>query len=100
MTINRIEEEGKLTLQLEGWLDVETVGTMKEAMAEKEIPAELIFDFGKLEYIASLGIREIVAAYKKQKGAGGTFKIINVQPDILSIFKMTGLDKKLDIAGA
>ena len=45
-----------------------------------------------LEYISSSGVREVVAAYKKMSGA---LTVKNAAPSIMSIFKATGIDKKI-----
>ena len=49
----------------------------------------------KLEYISSAGLRLIVAAYKKMNGA---LTLRNVSGEIMSVIKMTGLDKRIVIA--
>ena len=53
--------------------------------------------FSKLEYISSAGVREVVAAYRKQKERKGAFAVINTGADVYDVFDMTGLTKKIDI---
>lgn len=100
MTITKTEENGIITLKVEGWLDVQTTPEL-HAYAE-ELPAaeELIFDFADLEYISSAGVREVVAAYRKQLETGGAFRVINVSTDVMDVFSMTGLNKKISITEA
>ena len=97
MTITKIEENGCITLKIEGWLDIETTPELHAYMEELPASKELIFDLEGLEYISSSGVREAVAAYRRQKEAGGSFALINLTPEVRDIFAMTGLDKKLDI---
>ena len=97
MTINKVEENGVVTLRVAGWLDVETTPKLHEYMETLPACKELNFDFSELEYISSAGVREVVAAYRRQKDAEGSFAVINVNPDVLDVFNMTGLTKKIDI---
>ncbi|MBR3241618.1 MAG: STAS domain-containing protein [Parasporobacterium sp.] len=97
MTINKVEENGKITLQIEGWLDVETTPELHAYMENLPASEELYFDFSNLEYISSAGVREVVQAYRRQKAAEGSFAVLNVNPDVMDVFSMTGLNKKMDI---
>lgn len=99
MTLNKKEEDGRITIEVDGWLDVETTPQLHTYMEELPETKDLVFDFAKLEYISSAGVREVVAAYRRQKEAEGSFSVINVSVDVMDVFHMTGLDKKLDIKG-
>lgn len=100
MTLNKKEEDGRITIEVDGWLDVETTPQLHTYMEELPETKYLVFDFAKLEYISSAGVREVVAAYRRQKEADGSFSVVNVSVDVMDVFHMTGLDKKLDIRGA
>ena len=54
------------------------------------------FDFAKLEYISSAGLRQVISAYKKMAGKDG-FKIIHVSDEVLDVFRLTGFDQKIQI---
>ena len=56
----------------------------------------LVFDFAKLEYISSAGLRQVIVAYKKMAQKDG-FKIINVSDEVYDVFSLTGFDSKIDI---
>ena len=71
----------KTTMEIVGWLDTQTA---------------LVFDFAKLEYISSAGLRQVIAAYKKMQNKDG-FKIINVSDEVFDVFSLTGFDQKIDI---
>ena len=58
---------------------------------------ELVLDFDKVEYMASAGLRQVVYAHRKAKELGASFSVVNVASGVMSIFKMTGIDKKLNI---
>ena len=97
MTITRIDEGGKVTLKLDGWLDTVAAPQLGEAMDTVTEASELILDLETVEYIASSGIRQIVACYRKAREMGASFCVIHVAPEVMSIFEMTGMDRKIDI---
>lgn len=97
MTIEQINEEGKITIKLDGWLDVEGSPQLGEVIDAIDCAKELILDFTKVEYISSAGIRMLVASHRKAKELEAEFSIIHVNSEVMSILAMTGLDKKLGI---
>lgn len=97
MTITKNIENDKATLFVEGWLDTQASPELGREVGELSGIKSLIFDFEKLEYISSSGLREVVSAYKKMKAAGGALSIIHVNSEVMDVFRLTGFDKKLDI---
>ena len=98
MTITKTMNGDEAVLAFEGWLDTQAAPEMHaEVEALGEDIKSIVFDFGKLEYISSSGIREVVAAYKKMDGA---LVVKNVSSGIMSIFKATGIDKKVRFENA
>lgn len=61
-----------------------------------DVPTELIFDFEKLEYISSAGLRVLLSTQKIMNKQGG-MKILNVNDIIMEIFKVTGFADILTI---
>lgn len=51
---------------------------------------DLTFDFKKLEYLSSAGLRVLMSA-QKIMNKQGKMKLINVNEEVLEIFDMTGL---------
>ena len=95
MTVEKNVCENAAEMKLIGWLDTQTAPELDaEIKALGEEITSLTLDFEKLEYISSAGLRLIVAAYKKMNGA---LTIRNVSGEIMSVIKMTGLDKRIDI---
>ncbi len=93
MTITKTVNGNEAVLSVEGWLDTAASPEMhKEIEGLDEGIESLVIDLEKLEYISSSGVREIVAAYKKMSGA---LTVKNAAPSIMSIFKATGIDKKI-----
>ncbi|MBQ2545487.1 MAG: STAS domain-containing protein [Clostridia bacterium] len=95
MTIEKNVCENTAEIKLTGWLDTQTAPELdKEIKSLGEEITALTLDMEKLEYISSAGLRLIVAAYKKMNGA---LTLRNVSGEIMSVIKMTGLDKRIVI---
>ena len=95
MEITKTVEGEKATLAIEGWLDTQTAPELGAAIDELgDDVTQLEFDFAKLEYVSSAGIRQIVAAHKKM---GGKLTVRDVPPAVLEVFRLTGVDKRLTI---
>ena len=87
----------KVTMEISGWLDTQTAPQLeKELSGLDDSVRSLVFDFSKLEYISSAGIRQIISAYKKMAGKDG-FKIVHVSDEVFEVFQLTGLDQKIQI---
>ena len=97
MEITSKREESKVTMEITGWLDTQTAPQLGEALSQlDDNVTSLVFDFSKLEYISSAGLRQVVTAYKKMAGKEG-FKIINVSNEVYDVFRLTGFDQKIQI---
>lgn len=97
MEITSKREESKVTMEITGWLDTQTAPQLGEALSQlDDNVTSLVFDFSKLEYISSAGLRQVVTAYKKMAGKDG-FKIINVSNEVFDVFRLTGFDQKIQI---
>ena len=97
MTINKYSEGEKLTLAISGRLD-----TNSSPMLETELRqsvngvTELIFDFSKVEYISSAGLRVLLAA-QKVMNRQGSMKLIGVSVEVMEVFEITGFADILTI---
>lgn len=98
MTINKKIENNSAILFVEGWLDTQSSPELGNEIDSLSNIYNLVLDFENLEYISSSGLRQVISAYKKITNNGGTFSIINVRSEVMDIFSLTGLDKKLDIS--
>ncbi|MBQ0083227.1 MAG: STAS domain-containing protein [Clostridiales bacterium] len=97
MNISIQKNGGAITLILDGWLDTMSSPELAAEVEKINSAAAIILDFSGVEYIASSGLRQVVAASRKAKEIGAEFSVINVCPEIMSIFALTGLEKKLSI---
>lgn len=97
MTIIKNLEGTKLEILLEGRLDT-TTSPMLETELKQSIDGitELIFNFEKLEYISSAGLRILLAA-QKIMNKQGTMVVKNVNEIIDEVFEVTGFSDILTI---
>ena len=97
MIINKVHKGSALTLLIEGRLETITAPEL-EAVVKNELDgiAELTFDFAKLDYISSAGLRVLLSAQKKMS-AQGSMKVINSNEIVNEIFSVTGFDDILTL---
>ena len=97
MTIQQIKNEKALTVVLEGRLDTMTAPELEAVLKTAlEGVEELTFDFEKLDYISSAGLRVLLAA-QKTMNRQGSMKVKNANEIIMEIFEVTGFSDILTI---
>ena len=97
MTIQQIKNEKALTVVLEGRLDTMTAPELEAVLKTAlEGVEELTFDFEKLDYISSAGLRVLLAA-QKTMNRQGSMKVVHANEIILEIFEVTGFSDILTI---
>lgn len=90
MTIQKKEEGNKVIVSLEGRLDTTTAPELEKALADViGKTSELEFDFEKLEYVSSAGLRVLLNTHK-QISKAGTMSICHVNEVIMEVFEVTG----------
>ncbi len=90
MTINKTANGNELTIALEGRLDTTTAPQLDDELKSAlEGIAKLEFNFEKLEYISSAGLRVLLSA-QKVMNKQGSMVIKNVNEEIQEIFEVTG----------
>ena len=90
MTINKNLEGSKLTLILEGRLDTVTAPALEAELKQSlNDVTELVFDFSKLEYISSAGLRVLLSS-QKIMNKQGSMVIRHVNETIMEVFEVTG----------
>ena len=97
MNIEQKRSGSALTIAPEGYLDTTTTPELR-AVLETALAGvkELTFDFEKLEYISSSGLRLLLYA-QKVMNEQGTMKVIHANSVILEIFEVTGFADVLTI---
>ena len=100
MTVTTKKDGTKLVISAEGKLGTTTAPELEHALRDNiDGVTELVFDFEKLDYMASAGLRVLMSAAKVMKKQG-TLKIINVTESVMEVFAYTGMADVLDITPA
>jgi len=98
MTIDRITENGAVTLAVSGELTAMTAEHLNTAI-ETAIgeSASLTLDLKDLEYVASAGLRVLLRAKKMLDAKEGKFIICNVCEEVMNVLEITGFNNMLEI---
>ena len=97
MKIEQTRDNSTLTLALEGRLDTITAPELEQVVnANLEVLTALIFDFAKLEYVSSAGLRVLLSAQKKMNKQG-KMEVKNVCAEIMEVLDITGFSDILTI---
>ncbi|MCR5200136.1 MAG: STAS domain-containing protein [Saccharofermentans sp.] len=97
LNIEKKVQGRNLNIALEGRLDTTTAPDL-EAIVRGELDGaeQLTFDFAKLEYISSAGLRILLAA-QKIMNKQGKMVVKNVSEEVKEIFEVTGFSDILTI---
>ena len=97
MTIDIKINANETIVKLDGRLDTVTSPELEKAI-ENDIgnTKNLVLDIKDVEYISSAGLRIILAAQKKMNKLG-SMKVINVCPEVMEVFELTGFADILSI---
>lgn len=98
MNVSTRVENGTLFIELEGRLDTVTSQELGNQLPlEKRKDLDIDFDFKKLEYVSSAGLRLLVLFKKEAQATNNKMVIRNINDVIREIFSVTGFDKILKI---
>ena len=97
MNIEKKLEGTVLTIALEGRLDTTTSPDLEETLAASlgGVTA-LVFDFTKLDYLSSAGLRVLLSAQKRMNRQG-SMKLVHVNDAVKEVFDITGFADFLTI---
>ena len=88
MKIDFNKNNGILNIALNGRLDTTTAPELDSFIGENyDGTGSIVIDCEKLSYISSAGLRVLLSAQKKTKGA---MKLTNVCELVMEVFEMTG----------
>jgi anti-sigma B factor antagonist len=99
MMIYEDVQDTRVVLTPEGRLDAQTAPELELKLREiNDNPElyqffikEIVFDFSKLTYISSLGLRVVLQGQKLMNVRQGKFMIQNIAPAVREVFQVTGL---------
>ena len=90
MTIEIKANADATTIQVAGRLDTTTAPILDKTINEDIKDAKnLILDIKGVTYISSAGLRVLLSAQKKMLKVG-SMKVMNVCPEVMEVFEMTG----------
>ncbi|MBR2589458.1 MAG: STAS domain-containing protein [Clostridia bacterium] len=97
MNIQKTVDGSAMTIALEGRLETTTAPEL-ETVVRNELGGitALTFDFSKLEYISSAGLRVILTAQKTMKKQG-SMKVTGANEIVMEVFELTGFADIIDI---
>ncbi|GHV91021.1 hypothetical protein AGMMS50268_15240 [Spirochaetia bacterium] len=98
MEIVKTSTDAGITLAISGKLSAATAeefGAAAEAAAAET--GALVLDFAGVTYLASAGLRVLIAVNKKLKSKNGSLLILHAGESIQEVFEITGLEDVFDI---
>ena len=88
MKIDFNKNNGNLNIALDGRLDTTTAPELENFISKNyDGKCAIAIDCEKLSYVSSAGLRVLLAAQKRTKGA---LKLTNVCELVMEVFEMTG----------
>ena len=66
-------------------------------LLDKTEESNVLLHFGRVGFMSSAALGMLIRVKKKCKEFKITLKLCNISPDIVQVFKITGLDKVFDI---
>ncbi len=96
MEIGKTTDGNAVMLSLSGWLDALSAPALAAAVGEVGETCDLVLDLEGLEYLSSMGLREIVRAQRKMSQKG-SFTVVRVPQTVADVLRMTGLYGRLNI---
>lgn len=99
LNINKARQNGVMIFELEGRLDTGSAPMLQDAVDE-EIgdAAAVVFDFKKLEYLSSSGLRILLTTQQIMEDTDRPdVTVQGANADIRSVFAVTGFDNVLNV---
>lgn len=97
MNIVKKQTGNELLIELSGSLDTMTAPELDKVIRESLNDVKsLVFDFSKVDYVSSAGLRVLLVAYKVMQQQG-TMVLRHVNSDIMDVFSITGFIEFLQI---
>lgn len=92
-------ENDVTTLQISGSVDIPGAENLKKILNQflEDGSREVVIDFRETNFIGSSGIGKLLLFYKNFTAKGGSISIINLNEEIVALFKAIKLDKLFNI---
>lgn len=98
MKVSSEQRENYILISVKGTLSIENISPF-ETLINKcvEQKSHILIDLSDLTFIDSSSLGIIVVYYTKSEKNSRHFALININTDIMQMFKITGLDKRIRI---
>jgi len=98
MKVSSEQRENYILISVRGTLSIENISPF-ETLVNKcvEQKSHILIDLTDLTFIDSSSLGIIVVYYTKSEKNSRHFALININNDIMQMFKITGLDKRIRI---
>ncbi len=91
-------KDNYILMRVKGTLSVENISPFEIQLSRHvENKSDIIIDLADLTFIDSSSLGIIVVYFTKSEKNNNHFALINVNDDIMQMFKITGLDKRIKI---
>src|SRR5205807_3740861 len=99
LSLTTHEDGDSIRLALSGELDMSSALKLEEKLRriEQEAPDLLVLDLSTLKFVDSSGMRLIVSAHARARRSGRRLAIVEGPGAVKRIFRLTGLEERLDI---
>lgn len=98
MEIDILQENGTVLMSIAGRLDTVTASELDNAVKPYIGKCSgMVFNCEKLQYVSSAGLRVVLSTHKLLAASGGRFVLKNLNPEVKSVFDITGFSKVLVI---
>jgi anti-sigma B factor antagonist len=89
-----------VVVRLEGRFDAEGAEGIKQPMQQlaETTVGKLVIDMSQVSFIDSAGLSVLVSTLKRARSVGGNVVLGAVQPQALTVFKLTMLDQVFSIS--
>lgn len=98
MTIEQADD-AVVRIILDGRLDMQGTQEIDQrfAFATSTKALRLVVDLSRVTFLASIGLRALVAAAKAQAARGGRIAIVNPEPMVRKVLEIAGIDQLVPV---
>ena len=77
--------------------NINEVGRELSRLVESDGAERLLLDFGRVDFLSSAALGQLIVLDKKLKTRGGRLRLCGIRPEIREVFLLTRLDRVFDI---
>ena len=100
LTIEVRHEQDYVIVTAAGEIDISTVARLRECLFDLAASGRpLIADLDQVSFIDSTGLATLVGTAKRAASCGGSLNAVCNRPKIRQLFRLTGLDCRIPLAG-